>query len=149
MKNKNIEDAKRYLQRALRLDLKIEQKRERQRELRAKAASIPSGLRSGGGGGGGAHRARYEDLIHKAEDLESEIQAQIIEAELERNRIAADIDCIENKLYADVLYKRYIQGKTLERIALDKCYSYDWIRHVHGLAMLAFSEHFKSTHKNT
>lgn len=42
-------------------------------------------------------------------------------------------------IYADILYMRYLEGKSFDQIAEELNYSYVWICKLHGRALLAFS----------
>lgn len=54
-------------------------------------------------------------------------------------------------MYADVLYLRYFDGKTLAEIAEDLNYSHDRIRHIHGVALQEFEHKYLQgeTHVST
>lgn len=45
-------------------------------------------------------------------------------------------------MYADVLYLRYVEGKTIAQIADELNYSYDWTRHLHGRALQEFQRRY-------
>ena len=68
-------------------------------------------------------------------------------------RIRNQIEQITPGLYSDVLYLRYIKGETLLDICDELNYSYDWIRRIHGRALVAFGRRFpeilKKTQKDT
>lgn len=42
--------------------------------------------------------------------------------------------------YLNILYKVYIQGKTLVKTADEMDYSYEHMKHMHGIALLKFDE---------
>lgn len=45
-------------------------------------------------------------------------------------------------LYSDVLYMRYVDGMSLNRISRELNYSYDWIRRIHGRALKEFQRKY-------
>lgn len=45
-------------------------------------------------------------------------------------------------MYADILYLRYAEGMTLQQIADEMNYSYDYVRHAHGHALQAFERKY-------
>ena len=55
-----------------------------------------------------------------------------------KDRIINEIQCLDNSVYVDILYKRYVEYMRLEEIAVKLHYSYDRMRHLHGLALQAF-----------
>ena len=63
--------------------------------------------------------------------------------------IKMQIEIVAPQLYADVLYMRYIQGKTIWQIADALSYSYGWIKHVHGLALVEFGRTFPDALKDS
>lgn len=63
--------------------------------------------------------------------------------EQEKTRfIIARIRALPCKAHSDILYDRYVRGHKLERIALDMNYSYEYVRHLHGLALAEFGRRY-------
>lgn len=50
------------------------------------------------------------------------------------------IERIADGRYREVLHRRYLQGQTLEEIAVDLRYNYRWIKRLHGRAMGEFEK---------
>ena len=48
--------------------------------------------------------------------------------------------CIRDSI--DILYKRYVQYKSLEEIAVEMSYSYTRLRHLHGRALQGFKKKY-------
>ena len=44
--------------------------------------------------------------------------------------------------YSRILYARYVQGRGLQEIAKELCYSYEWMRHLHGVALKEFAKKY-------
>lgn len=75
-------------------------------------------------------------------DLDMRRAEEMLDYLILKDRISEQVRSIEPELYQTVLYKRYINAMSLRKIAEAEGYSYDWICHVHGDALLAFSKKF-------
>lgn len=75
-------------------------------------------------------------------DLDMKRAEEMLDYLILKDRISEQVRSIEPELYQTVLYKRYINAMSLRKIAEEEGYSYDWICHVHGDALLAFSKKF-------
>lgn len=77
------------------------------------------------------------DIGARIVDLEREIMAQIDEFIQKKQEC---IDIIErvrplNDIQYNILHKKYVGNKTLREISEEECYSYDYIRELHGEAL--------------
>ena len=61
---------------------------------------------------------------------------------LKISRIVDLILGMDNPIHVQVLYGRYVKGRSLSAIANELAYSYDRIKHVHGEALQAFDEKY-------
>lgn len=75
-------------------------------------------------------------------DLDMRRAEEMLDYLILKDKISEQVRSIEPELYQTVLYKRYINAMSLRKIAEEEGYSYDWICHVHGDALLAFSKKF-------
>lgn len=75
-------------------------------------------------------------------DMDMRRAEEMLDYLILKDRISEQVRSIEPELYQTVLYKRYINAMSLQKIAEEEGYSYDWICHVHGDALLAFSKKF-------
>lgn len=75
-------------------------------------------------------------------DMDMRRAEEMLDYLILKNKISEQVRSIEPELYQTVLYKRYINAMSLRKIAEEEGYSYDWICHVHGDALLAFSKKF-------
>lgn len=131
--------AKEYLSKAAVLRRRIKQVETRIEEIRAEVSS-PKAIRydkdmiqsspSGDALANYMIRLDHEErkLIHLKEqylDIHEEI----------RNRILL----VRPDLYADVLYMRYLEGKSLVDISEELLYSYIYVCKLHGRALLEFA----------
>lgn len=137
--------AKEYLMQLQVLDTKIKQQWEEIRNLRS--------LATGGGQQLGERvqtspSNRQEDIITEYTDLEDEYRQQLRQYIYRRNDIVTEIHKITGRyadLYIRILYDHYVPNanhevKSLEMIAVDLNYHYDYVRHLHGRALLAFAK---------
>lgn len=82
--------------------------------------------------------APFVRVIEKTMQLEEEIDTLVDTYVDLKNRIIGEIQTVPNLMYMQILYKRYVEYKRLEVIAVEMNYSYDTIKHAHGRALQAF-----------
>ena len=133
-----LESPKEYLRQLRRLELCIEQRQEELNRLREligcnaidygervqtspSADSIPN------------------EVIRRAE-LEADISRKIERFLQLKHKIINEIQSLDNAVYVSILYKRYVEYKSLEEIAVEMNYSYRQIKRLHGLALLDFKK---------
>ncbi len=127
--------AKAYLSELKRLDACIRQKRME------KAALYESSVRSTA-----AEQERVvsmpEDrmpaLMARIEKLEREIDRQAERYLARKHAIIDQIHRLEDEAHIELLFKRYVEFKRLEKIAVEMHYSYRYVRKLHGDALTAF-----------
>ncbi len=78
----------------------------------------------------------------KIEAMEENIDKLIDEYVDKKNEIIAQIDSMEDETYYDVLFSRYIEKKTFEKIATDMHYSFRNTTRIHGKALQAFEKKY-------
>ena len=130
--------AKDYLGQIKTLDIKIQQRIEERKEMREKI-SILLGIdyskdriqtmpTSG--------NKQIEDLV----DLENSLYILIRkEADL-KHKIIGEIQELDNPVYIDLLYKRYVKFNKLRDIAEDMGYAYYYVCTLHGEALNEFQD---------
>lgn len=127
---------KKYLMQIKLLDVKIKQKREEYESLKELTQSV---------GGLDYSKERVQigftssdslsNSVIRYIELEDEIKSDICKlVELRHNAIDM-IHELTNEQYIEILYKRYIEYKSLELIAVEMNLSYDYVRHLHGQAL--------------
>ena len=131
-------NAQKYLQQIKMLETKIKQKEE-QIEYLKEAAS-----------GAGAIRydkdkvqtsmtdSKLENLVIQYMTLEQEVQEQILHLEQVRHRIIGEIQELHDDRYINVLFKRYVEIKSYELIAVEMNYSFDYVKELHRDALEDF-----------
>ena len=133
--------AKEYLQQLQRLDTVINQKIKEVRDLRLKSQSTGSidyskeRVQTSPSGD-----APFVKLIGRIVDLEAEINAEIDRYVDEKHKIINQIQGLKNADYISLLFKRYVEYKSLERICVEMNFSYDYIKHLHGYALKDFED---------
>lgn len=141
--------AKEYLQRLKRLDTVINQKIKELEELRTMSTSVggvdyskervqtsPSG------------DAPYVNTVARMIDLDEEINREIDEFADEKHKIINQIQGLKNPDYISLLFKRYVEYKSLEKICVEMNFSYDYIKHLHGYALRDFEDKILNTTPN-
>ena len=138
--------AKDYLRQIEELDIKIRQKEDQLACLRETA--------------GGAAAIRYDKMnvqimvakdmmernVLKLLELEEKIFADKVRMESLKDRIIDEIQSLDDKRYVDVLFRRYVKYQKFEQIALDMSYDYDYIRVLHGEALVTFDTQILKNH---
>lgn len=81
---------------------------------------------------------KMSEKVSHIVDLENQIIQDKEKFLRMKDRIINEIQCLNNAVYVDILYKRYVEYMRLEEIAVKLHYSYDRMRHLHGLALQAF-----------
>ena len=129
---------KEYLRQLRTAEIKIEQKEEELERLKSSLESISTGTDSERVQT--TPRDRLSEEITRIVDLEKEINSDLGALLMLRNKIINEIHSMDNPVYMDILYKRYVQYKSLEEIAVEMSYSYVHIRRLHGYALIQFSK---------
>ena len=78
----------------------------------------------------------------KIEEMEEKLDSLIDDFIDRKNHIIAQIDGIDNELSYVILFSRYIERKSLEKIATELNYSYKSINRYHGAALKEFEEKY-------
>lgn len=135
--------AKEYLMQIKLLDVKIQQKQAQVDDLRDRAISV---------GGQQTDSVRVQSSkdgdnigrkVAKYADLESGIEADTYELLKLKHKIIKQIQQLSDVRYVELLYKRYVEYKKLELIAVEMNYDYDWVRTLHGYALIDFRTKYK------
>lgn len=141
--------AKEYLQQLQRLDTVINQKIKEVHNLRLQARSTggldysKERVQSSPSGD-----APFVKPICRIIDLEAEINAEIDKFVDEKHKIINQIQSLKNSDYISLLFKRYVEFKKFETIAVEMNFSYDYIKHLHGYALKDFEDKILNTTPN-
>lgn len=85
-------------------------------------------------------RDRLAELVARKADVETDLLRQMQELISQKARVTKQIHSLEDLREEAVLFKRYVEGKSLYKTATEMSYSYDRIRHIHGQALRHFGE---------
>lgn len=135
-----------YLQKLKNLNVKIEQKKLQLEDLKSKMESVGAIRYDGVRVKNSNPVSSVEKLTIRYVDLEAEISQDIMKFQEMKDRIINEIHQIEDSRYVEILFKRYVEYKTYELIAVEMNYSYDYVRTLHKRAVGAFS---KNAHKSS
>lgn len=137
--------AKEYLQQLQWLDVVIKQKINEKEELQRKAGTI----------GAVDYSKEKTDIAHSSEasfekitdhicDLEKEINSEIDCFVDKKHEIINQIQGLGSASFIDLLFKRYVQFKKFEQIALEMNFTYHYVLELHGLALRNFETSYKN-----
>lgn len=137
--------AKEYLQQLQRLDIIINQKIKEIQNLRLKSQSTGDidyseervQLSFSG-------NAPFVKLIEEIIDLEAKINTEINTFVEEKHKIINRIQGLKNSDYIALLFKRYVEFKKFETIAIEMNFAYQYILNMHGHAL----KEFETTYEN-
>lgn len=80
--------------------------------------------------------------IAKIDELENNLDKMIDEYLVKRERIIAQIDTMDEESVYQILFSRYIEKKTFEKIATEMEYSWRQIVRLHGKALQQFEKKY-------
>lgn len=133
--------AKEYLNRLRYIDTVINQKKQEVEKLRLIAESTP---------GIDYSRERVQispsgdapfiPIVNRILELENEINADIDELIEEKYKIIKQIQSLPDIRHVRILYKKYVEFKSLEQIADELGYAYAYVRSLHTDALVNFEK---------
>ena len=80
------------------------------------------------------------DAIATLERYAERVNAKWDELIALRQEAEAHIDALRDGRYREVLKRRYLRGQSLERIAVDLCFDYRWVKRLHSRALVEFQK---------
>lgn len=86
----------------------------------------------GGEGGGGQHQSgdeKMQNAVDKIIEAKNRVSDELEMLESTEREVVKTIDSVTNNALNTLLYKRYINGKTFEQIAVEMNYSYYHVVH--------------------
>ena len=84
--------------------------------------------------------APYVEILERICDKQNEINNEIDYFVNEKHKIINQIQMLTNANYVNILFKRYVEYKNFETIAVETDYSYDHILRLHGYALQEFEK---------
>ena len=138
-------DTKQYLQQISRLDRMIQNKLAEISQLRELAMSV-SAVKNEERVQTTPNFDKIGTAYCKIEEMEEKLDKLIDEFVDKKNLIISQIDKIENETYYEILFARYIEKKTFEKIADEMNYSFRNTTRLHGQALREFENKFGKTY---
>lgn len=139
-------DTKQYLQQISRLDRMINNKLAEISQLRELAMSV-SAIKNEERVQTTPNFDKIGTAYCKIEAMEEKLDKLIDEYVDKKNLIISQIDGIENETYYEILFARYIEKKTFEKIADEMTYSWRQVIRLHGRALQEFEKKYGNTYK--
>ena len=139
-------DTKQYLQQISRLDRMINNKLSEISQLRELAMSV-SAVKNEERVQTTPNFDKIGTAYCKIEEMEEKLDKLIDEFVDKKNLIISQIDKIENETYYEILFARYIEKKTFEKIADEMTYSWRQVIRLHGRALQEFERKYGNTYK--
>lgn len=124
---KGLEETKEMLERYRSLWADIEIKQQEIEELKSRAEKITATISFAPSSGRKSNNADYTLVIERIDELKAKLEGQIKDAIQERKVIEKLIESVRSPIHRRVLIRRYINGDTFERIAVDENRSYKHI----------------------
>lgn len=75
-------------------------------------------------------------------DLQQRIETMIAQYMEKKTEILGQILDVKDDRYEEILFMRYVQGKSFDAIADELGYTYKWISHLHSQALKEFENTF-------
>ncbi|MGI6040982.1 MAG: hypothetical protein ACOYBH_02000 [Candidatus Alectryocaccobium sp.] len=138
--------AKQYLGQIRILDIKIRQRQREAAELKLATTCTGSISAQGEKVQTSASGDKLLNAVARYVDLEAEIQGMIKDMQKRRHKIIAEIQDLDDARYIQVLFKRYVEYKKFELIAVEMGYDFVWVRKLHKQALMQFEERHTKTH---
>lgn len=136
--------AKEYLQQLKRLDTLIDQKIKELDELRSMSTVGAVDYSTERVQSSHSQDAPFVRIVHNMIELEQEINSEIDTFVDKKHRIINQIQKLKNPDYISLLFKRYVEFKKFETIAIEMNYTYQYILNMHGYALKTFEEIMKT-----
>jgi len=131
--------AKAYLSELKRIDTCIDQKIQERNALRSRLVSIGS-ISDRERVQASVQRDRIGKIITDLDEMEQEINREIDGFVNKKHTIINQIQGLRNETFVKLLYKKYVEYKRLELVAVEMNYTYDYVRRCHGKALRKFEQ---------
>lgn len=142
-------DTREYLQQVKTLTVKIEQRQCEVNELREAVMSVRSPAPDKERVQSSGTNDTLSETVAKYIDMVTDIEDMFCDLSCLKHKIIGEIHEINDPRYIEVLYKRYVELKKWELIALEMDYDYDYVRALDVKAVKLFGETILSAHTNT
>lgn len=139
-------ETKEYLQQIGRYDRLINNKLVELAQYRSMACSV-SAVRNDERVQSSPSHDTMDKIVSKIEQMENEIDL-IVDRYIDNKRIIiSQIDSMSDEMTYQILFSRYVEQKTFEKMAIEMNYCYKQIIRRHGKALQEFEQKWGNTYK--
>ena len=129
---------KKYLQQIRIFDTRIRQKRDLYIEIRESALSVGSIRYDKEQVQTSKSGDTLEKNVIRYLELEEQLEKESEELLNLKNKIINEIQSLDDDRFINILYKRYVEYKSYELIAVEMNYSFDYVKELHRDALIKF-----------
>lgn len=139
-------ETKEYLQQIGRYDRLINNKLVELTQYRSMACSV-SAVRNDERVQSSPSHDTMDKIVSKIEQMENEID-MLVDRYIDNKRIIiSQIDSMSDEMTYQILFSRYVEQKTFEKMAIEMNYCYKQIIRRHGKALQEFEQKWGNTYK--
>ena len=139
-------ETKEYLQQIGRYDRLINNKLVELAQYRSMACSV-SAVKNDEKVQSSPSHDTMDKIVSKIEQMENEID-MLVDRYIDNKRIIiSQIDSMSDEMTYQILFSRYVEQKTFEKMALEMNYCYKQIIRRHGKALQEFEQKWGNTYK--
>ena len=139
-------ETKEYLQQIGRYDRLINNKLVELAQYRSMACSV-SAVKNDEKVQSSPSHDTMDKIVSKIEQLENEID-MLVDRYIDNKRIIiSQIDSMSDEMTYQILFSRYVEQKTFEKMAIEMNYCYKQIIRRHGKALREFEQKWGDTYK--
>lgn len=139
-------ETKEYLQQIGRYDRLINNKLVELAQYRSMACSV-SAVRNDERVQSSPSHDTMDKIVSKIEQMEKEID-MLVDRYIDNKRIIiSQIDSMSDEMTYQILFSRYVEQKTFEKMAIEMNYCYKQIIRRHGKALQEFEQKWGNTYK--
>lgn len=138
--------SKKYLRQIRLFDICIKQKEAELAAMRSEIESMSAAVT--GERVQTSAKDKMSEKVSHIVDLENQIIQDKEKFLRMKDRIINEIQSLDNSVYVDILYKRYVEYKQLEEIAVEMNYSYRQVLRLHGFALQEFKRWHTMSHSD-
>lgn len=131
-------EAREYLEQIEIMELKIKQRKKELLALKLSATGTGSLNITDKVMSSGSSSDKMSDTVIEYIELEESIKKEIKRLNLKRNEIIGKIHKLKKKEHIDILYKKYVEYKSLMQIGEEMDYSYEYAKILHRKAIKEF-----------
>lgn len=139
-------ETKEYLQQIGRYDRLINNKLVELAQYRSMACSV-SAVKNDERVQSSPSYDTMDKIVSKIEQMENEID-MLVDRYIDNKRIIiSQIDSMSDEMTYQILFSRYVEQKTFEKMAIEMNYCYKQIIRIHGKALQEFEQKWGNTYK--